>query len=97
MRACVRACVCVCMCVCVCVVSVIVKRPVLPPSVVDGRSKNPLYYHYYYIWAMGGGGGGGGVEEILDTEMISESALIFCPTRLIVRVNAALNSRYTAV
>ena len=34
-RACVRA--CVRMCVCVCVVSVIVKRPVLPPSVVDGR------------------------------------------------------------
>ena len=39
--ACVRACVCVC----VCVVSVIVKRPVLPPSVVDGRSRNPLYYY----------------------------------------------------
>ena len=50
-------CVCVCMCVracvrvyvrvCVrvCVVSVIVKRPVLPPSVVDGRSRNPLYYY----------------------------------------------------
>ena len=45
----VRACVCVCAraracvhaCVCVCV---IVKRPVLPPSVVDGRSRNPLYY-----------------------------------------------------
>ena len=32
------------MCVCVCVVSVIVKRPVLPPSVVDERSRNPLYY-----------------------------------------------------
>ena len=31
---------------CVCVVSVIVKRPVLPPSVVDGRSRNPLYYYY---------------------------------------------------
>ena len=29
-------------------VSVIVKRPVLPPSVVDGRSRNPLYYYYYY-------------------------------------------------
>ena len=28
------------------VVSVIVKRPVLPPSVVDGRSRNPLYYYY---------------------------------------------------
>ena len=26
------------------VVSVIVKRPVLPPCVVDGRSRNPLYY-----------------------------------------------------
>ena len=51
-RACVHARVCVCMCVracvraCVCVVSVIVKRPVLPPSVVDGRSRNPLYYYY---------------------------------------------------
>ena len=34
---------------CVCVVSVIVKRPVLPPSVVDGRSRNPLYsYSYSY-------------------------------------------------
>ena len=46
----VRACVCVCVraChVCVCVVSVIVKRPVLPPSVADGRSRNPLYYYYY--------------------------------------------------
>ena len=43
----VRACVHVCVCVCVCVVSVIVKRPVLPPSVVDGRSRNPLYYYYY--------------------------------------------------
>ena len=31
----------------VCVVSVIVKRPVLPPSAVDGRSRNPLYYYYY--------------------------------------------------
>ena len=39
-RACVRA--------CVCVVSVIVKRPVLPPCVVDGRARNPLYYHYYF-------------------------------------------------
>ena len=33
-------------CVCVCVVSVIVKRPVLPPCVVDGRFRNPLYYYY---------------------------------------------------
>ena len=55
MRACVCMCVCAyaCMCVCVhacvCVVSVIVKRPVLPPSVVDGRSRNPLYYYYYYV------------------------------------------------
>ena len=47
-RARVRACVHVCVCVCVCVVSVIVKRPVLPPSVVDGRSRNPLYYYYYW-------------------------------------------------
>ena len=31
-----------------CVVSVIVKRCVLPPCVVDGRSRNPLYYYYYY-------------------------------------------------
>ena len=38
--------VCVCVCVCVCVISVIVKRPVLPPCVVDGRSRNPLYYYY---------------------------------------------------
>ena len=45
---CVCVCVCVCECECVCVVSVIVKRPVLPPSVVDGRSRNPLYYYYYY-------------------------------------------------
>jgi len=42
---CVRARVRACH-VCVCVVSVIVKRPVLPPSVVDGRSRNPLYYYY---------------------------------------------------
>ena len=34
------------MCACVCVVSVIVKRPVLPPSVVDRRSRSPLYYYY---------------------------------------------------
>ena len=30
-----------------CVVSVIVKGPVLPLCVVDGRSRNPLYYYYY--------------------------------------------------
>ena len=41
-RACARARTCVCVCV-------IVKRPVLPPSVVDGRSRNPLYYYYYII------------------------------------------------
>ena len=40
--------VCVCVCVCACVVSVIVKRPVLPLCVVDGHSRNPLYYYYYY-------------------------------------------------
>ena len=34
---------------CVCAVSVIVKRPVLPPCVVDGRSRNPLYYYYYML------------------------------------------------
>ena len=47
---CVRTRVHACACVCACahVVSVIVKRPVLPPSVVDGRSRNPLYYYYYY-------------------------------------------------
>ena len=49
-RARARACVRVCVCACVCVVSVIVKRPVLPPSVVDGRSRNPLYYYYYYYF-----------------------------------------------
>ena len=32
----------VCVCVYVCVVSVTVKRPVLPPCVVNGRSRNPL-------------------------------------------------------
>ena len=40
-HACVRA--------CECVVSVIVKCPVLPPNVVDGCSRNPLYYYYYYM------------------------------------------------
>ena len=50
----VRACVCVFVCVCVCarVVSVIVKRPVLPPSVVDRRSRNPLYYYYPKLEAL---------------------------------------------
>ena len=33
--------------VCVSIVSVIVERPVLPPCVVDGHSRNPLYYYYY--------------------------------------------------
>ena len=31
-----------------CVVSVIVKRPVLPLCVVDGRSRNPLYLLLLY-------------------------------------------------
>ena len=46
-RACVRACVCVCG-------YVIVKRPVLPPCVVDERSRNPLYccYYYYYLLVL---------------------------------------------
>ena len=35
LHACVRA--------CVCAVSVIVKHPALPPYVVDGSSRNPLY------------------------------------------------------
>ena len=39
-----------CECVCVCVVSVIVRRPVLPPCMVDGRSRNPLYYYNYYYY-----------------------------------------------
>ena len=44
-----RARVCVwCLCVSVSVVSDIVKRPVLPPCVVDGRSRNPVYYYYLY-------------------------------------------------
>ena len=41
-RARARVCVCVCVCVracCVCVASVIVKCPVLPPCVVEGRSE----------------------------------------------------------
>ena len=46
-----RACMCVCAraCMCMCVVSVIVKHPVLPPCVVEGCSRNPLYYYYYYL------------------------------------------------
>ena len=39
---------CVCARACMCVVSVIVKRPVLPPSVVDGCSRNHLYYYFPY-------------------------------------------------
>ena len=46
---CARVCVRACVHVCVCVVNVIVKRPVLPPSVVDGCSRNPLYYYYYFV------------------------------------------------
>ena len=38
-----------CVCVCVSVVSDIVKCPVLPPCVVDGRSTNPLYYYYLEV------------------------------------------------
>ena len=41
----VSECVCVSVCVRACVVSVIVKCPVLPPCVLDGRSRNPLYYY----------------------------------------------------
>ena len=44
-RACVRVCVCVVVVV-VIVIVVVVKRPALPPCVVDGRSRNPLYYYY---------------------------------------------------
>ena len=40
-------CMKVCVCVCVCV-SVIVKHPMLPPCVVDGCSRNPLFYYYTY-------------------------------------------------
>ena len=39
---------CTCVRACVCVISVIVKRPVLPPCAVNGRSRNPLYHYYYY-------------------------------------------------
>ena len=44
-----RVCVCVVVVIVVVavVVSVIVKRPVLPPCAVDGRSRYPLYYYYY--------------------------------------------------
>ena len=31
-----------CVCVCVCIVNVIVKRLVLPPCVVDGRSRSRI-------------------------------------------------------
>ena len=44
---CVCVCVCVCVYVCLSVISVTVKCPVLPPCVVDGRSRNPLYYYIY--------------------------------------------------
>ena len=37
-----------CVWVCVSVVSVIVKRPVLPSCVVDGRTRN-LHYYYYQV------------------------------------------------
>ena len=42
----VRVRVCVSVSVSVSVVSVIVKRPVLLPSVLDGHSRNPLFYYY---------------------------------------------------
>ena len=52
-RACVRACVRVCV---VSVIGVIVKRPVLPPCAVDGRSRNPLYYWFLMaVWTFGVG------------------------------------------
>ena len=38
----------VCLSDTVSVVSVTVKRPVLRPCVVDGHSRNPLYYYYYW-------------------------------------------------
>ena len=40
------------MCVCVrvwLVFLVLVKHPVLPPSVVDGCFRTPHYYYYYYV------------------------------------------------
>ena len=49
---CVYVCVCVCVCVCVSVISVIVKRLVLPPCVVDGHSRNHLYYYYITDWVF---------------------------------------------
>ena len=39
--------------VCVCVVSVTVKRPVFPPGVVDGCSRNPVYYYCYDLVEKG--------------------------------------------
>ena len=35
-------------------------RPMLPPCVVDGRSRNPLYYYYIYSHGWGRGEGGEG-------------------------------------
>ena len=53
--ACVRLCVCVYVCACVratvCVAGAIVKRPALPPCVVDGRYSNPLYYYCYWSFS----------------------------------------------
>ena len=34
------------LCVCVCVCVFIVKRPVLPPYAVDGRSRTAVYYYF---------------------------------------------------
>ena len=44
---CVRACVCVCVGGCISVAVAIVKRPVLPLCVEDGRCRNFLYHYYY--------------------------------------------------
>ena len=31
---------------------VVVKRPVLQPSLVDGRSRNPLFYYLVVAWLV---------------------------------------------
>ena len=66
---CARVCVRACVRVCVCVVSVIVKRPVLPPSVVDGRSRNPLYYYYYVAFETS--------NTVLSPIIFSPNSLMF--------------------
>ena len=35
-------------------VKAILKRPVLPPCVVDGLCRNPLYYYYYDLYSKKG-------------------------------------------